>query len=60
MKKCVNCHHPVSNGDRHALNACPPPAGRKRRKKRNRIMSQLPDRGAPVTGTGVPKGASKG
>jgi len=59
MKSCVLCHHPVSQGDRHSLYACPPLRGRKRRKNKRRSFN-IPERGSVIAGTGVPKGAAKG
>lgn len=60
MRFCIFCRHPVSNGDRHALYACPPLRGKKRRKNKNRRHADIPERGTVVAGTGVPKGAAKG
>jgi len=69
MKLCVNCHHPVSQGDRHAVQSCPPSArgsdatrrSRKRaaRRRARRERDFMPERGKTVAGTGVPKGAAK-
>jgi capsid portal protein len=69
MKSCVNCHHPVSGGDRHARFACPPAlkgalsnrkkAHSKAKKKAKKERAFLPARGQAVAGTGVPSGAKK-
>jgi len=64
---CVHCGHPVSAGDRHARKNCPPPenlAGNRRARHsaaraRFRKTEKLPERGAPVVGTGKKKEASK-
>ncbi|MBI2039049.1 MAG: hypothetical protein HYT22_02110 [Candidatus Niyogibacteria bacterium] len=66
-KRCVHCGFPVSGGgDRHAKNACPPSKNiahtqRQRRLRRNakRHALALEKRGAPVVGTGRPKGGQK-
>lgn len=63
MRLCVHCHHPVANGDRHALNQCPPVKGRRgsrRRRNKKPSLDQLDSRGMPVKGTGKPSASSKG
>jgi predicted RNA-binding Zn-ribbon protein involved in translation (DUF1610 family) len=66
MKKCILCGHAVAHGDRHSKFACPPKAGKHgvhAARKRARLRNTDPlgiQRGMPIAGTGVPKGAQKG
>lgn len=64
MKTCLNCGHPVSGGDRHSKDNCPPSkkGSKNRRARKRRAVARNHvkiARGTPIANTGKVPASSK-